>query len=71
MRKKKELRRICLSPRFHWSPRRDLNPQPTDYKSVALPLSYGGTYELSALGCQHSASLYQFSADGYLLMAEC
>jgi len=34
-------------------------------------LSYGGTYELSALGCQHSASLYQFSADGYLLMAEC
>ena len=25
-----------------WSRRRDLNPRPTDYKSVALPLSYTG-----------------------------
>src|SRR6476659_4110946 len=25
-----------------WSRRRDLNPQPSDYKSDALPLSYAG-----------------------------
>src|SRR5262249_61002366 len=33
-----------------WSRGRELNPQPTDYKSVALPLSYpgaSGTYASS------------------------
>ena len=27
---------------FMWSPGRELNPQPADYKSAALPLSYRG-----------------------------
>ena len=27
---------------FLWSRRGDLNPGPTDYESVALPLSYAG-----------------------------
>ncbi len=27
-----------------WSRRRDLNPRPGDYKSPALPLSYGGIF---------------------------
>jgi hypothetical protein len=29
-----------------WSRRWDLNPQPADYKSAALPLSYVGTLEI-------------------------
>ena len=29
---------------FLWSRRGDLNPGPTDYESVALPLSYAGIY---------------------------
>ena len=28
----------------HWSPRTDLNRQPADYKSAALPLSYVGQF---------------------------
>lgn len=28
-----------------WSPRTDLNRQPSDYKSGALPLSYGGSQQ--------------------------
>ena len=31
-----------VTPCFYWSPWRDLNPRPTDYESVALPLSYIG-----------------------------
>ena len=27
-----------------WSWQRDLNPRPTDYKSVALPLSYASIF---------------------------
>lgn len=32
----------------HWSQRKDLNPQPTVYKTVALPLSYAGVIVLLA-----------------------
>ena len=28
----------------NWSPRTDLNRQPADYKSAALPLSYVGSW---------------------------
>ena len=37
---------LGTSPRyaFKWSRRWDLNPQPADYKSAALPLSYAGTF---------------------------
>jgi hypothetical protein len=37
---------IPLDPSFSvelWSPRGDSNPQPTDYKSVALPLRHSGS----------------------------
>ena len=31
-----------------WSQRQESNPQPTDYKSVALPLSHAGTHDAHA-----------------------
>ena len=31
-----------------WSPRTDLNRQPADYKSAALPLCYVGNLDMSA-----------------------
>src|SRR5262245_56643339 len=43
------LRRMKLK---NWSRGRELNPRPTDYESVALPLSYPGvsrTYECETL----------------------
>ena len=30
------------APLYYWSRRWELNPRPTDYESVALPLSYAG-----------------------------
>jgi hypothetical protein len=30
------------NPRQYWSQRAELNRRPTDYESVALPLSYAG-----------------------------
>ena len=35
---------------FLWSRRGDLNPGPTDYESVALPLSYAGIYHKDEQG---------------------
>ena len=37
-RTKKGLTALPVSPCFLWSRRRDLNPQPADYKSAALPI---------------------------------
>ena len=34
--------KIWLRQIFTWSPRRELNPWPTPYHGVALPLSYSG-----------------------------
>jgi hypothetical protein len=33
---------MSLSPCLYWSQRAELNRRPTDYESVALPLSYAG-----------------------------
>ena len=40
------LKKSPLSQVFEnkWSPRTDLNRQPADYKSAALPLSYVGLF---------------------------
>lgn len=35
----------CCDAREHWGRRGDSNPQPTVYKTVALPLSYIGQRE--------------------------
>ncbi len=35
---------LCCFDNLLWSRRWDLNPQPADYKSAALPLSYVGIF---------------------------
>ena len=35
---------MTLTCVFSWSQQQESNPQPTDYKSVALPLSHAGAF---------------------------
>lgn len=48
-----------------WSPKRDLNPQSTAYKAVALPFGYPGTFSRRGRG----VSLYHFSRIYYSVLA--
>jgi hypothetical protein len=38
----------CFQIEFKWSRRSELNRRPTDYESVALPLSYAGRLAIFA-----------------------
>src|SRR5213593_3655847 len=42
------------TPRKSWRWREDLNPRPTAYKAVALPLSYAST-DKTSLYCRHAS----------------
>ena len=44
---------------FLWSRRGDLNPGPTDYESVALPLSYAGIYRKDEQGFDSYLSFFR------------
>ena len=50
-----------------WSRRWDLNPRPGDYKSPALPLSYGGckNYHFSTYSFQKSPARAKAEVSGY------
>ncbi len=56
---------------FLWSRRRESNPQPADYKSAALPLSYVGKQSilfLSKISIAYFArivNLHRASAEGF------
>ena len=47
------------TPCFYWSRRWELNPRPTDYESVALPLSYAGNMNINYLVTPDSVVSYQ------------
>ena len=52
----------CPSLKDQRSRQRDLNPQPADYKSAALPLSYAGSH-LDLRGCRIKQATCQASGE--------
>jgi hypothetical protein len=55
-RREETLHRLRLHGSW-WSRRRDLNPRPTHYECVALPLSYPGAGAMVAVSTAHHARI--------------
>ncbi len=52
-------------PRWAWSPRRDLNPQPSAYKAAALPLRHSGTPRAHRTGGRENQPPFRAAIEKY------